>query len=489
MIKRAFASLAAFVFALSLLAPLPVSAKNSYTYNIEFEPVPSPPVYQTLRIVDGLNLECGPFKGATDLHVDRLDRVFILDAGNKRVVVLNDSFDVVKVIDTFKYKGKDEEISANASGVFFHNAQDLLYIADIDNNRIVICDMDGDIKNIFGMPDSVLLDSEVEYRPQRIVVDNLGVMFIISANIHDGILMVNGENEYLGIFGRNDIKRTFAVLLEFARRSFMTAEMRAKNATTFQPTTFQNIFWSHNRFLYAVSHRTATINAEVSKFNAMGETMLFGRDGSLFVDFGNLGLGSDNRIGSITCDRNNIFTLLDEASGKLFQYDENCSLIGIFGGSGNTKETFNRPVAVESLGDNGLILVLDSSKNILSVLEPTYFGRMIRENIVLFNIGRFQESLDGWREVLSINPNYYLAYAGIGKVYYQNEEYREAMTFFKMAQDKDNYSLAKAGLIEENVRRFFPLISAAVVLAMIMIMAGGPLKDMVFRKKKGARSK
>ena len=468
--------LVAFLLIIVMLVSsyLPAYATPSYTYNSRNQPVPSPPVYQTQRTIDGLDLPSGPFSNPTHLFADRQHNIFVLDAGNQRVVVLDSSFEVTRVIDEFVYNGEVTYLSRSAQGLFYHDALGVLYIADTENNRIILSDLYGNIYRIFGMPDTDMLNQELEYRPTKIVVDNLGVMFVISSNVNDGIIMISESNEFLGIFGKNQIRRTMAVMMEFARRRLFP---NARTARTFQPTQITNIFWSHNRFIYAVSPRTGTVMSEVARFNAVGETTLTGRNNEIISDFGNLVAGSDNTFLDITVDRHGIFTVLD-ASGKLFQYDANANLIGIFGGSGNTRGTFSRPVSVEALGDDGLILVLDSAKNTITVMEPTYYGRLIRENIVLFNVGKFQESMDGWRKVLSINPNYYLAHTGIGMVYYQNREYRNAMDSFRMAYDRDNYSRAKRALLHQNTRDNFPLIVAGVMVLFIWALGGKAIRQL-----------
>jgi len=191
----------------------------------------------------------------------------------------------------------------------------------------------------------------------------------------------------------------------------------------------------------------------------------------------------------LTVDNEGVFTIVDATTGRLFQYDENCNLLAIFGGIGYQKGLFTRPSSIESDSNNNL-LVLDAVKATITVMEQTYYGEMIRTANNLYNEGRYVDSVKPWQDVLRMNANYIRAYVGMGKACLAmgNDEaiaefgqgkYEQAMDFFMSGKDKDGYAEAKAALRDETVRANFGLVAAIVILAMISILGYDQIKALV----------
>lgn len=68
------------------------TSSESYIYDSEGNAVYSPTIYNLQQVIYGADLPCGEFSGAADLFVDDNDYVYILDQGNQRVVILNESY-------------------------------------------------------------------------------------------------------------------------------------------------------------------------------------------------------------------------------------------------------------------------------------------------------------------------------------------------------------------------------------------------------------
>ena len=450
----------------SAMAVFAAQPDRTYTYE-ENTPVPATNAYQVKIIVDESVTGTTPLNNPRDIFVDEQDRVFILDSGNARVVVLDKDYRCIKEISQFIYKEEVLTLSEGAQGLFFRDQNQMLYIADTNNDRILVSDLEGNVSRVYTKPEGELLDPALAYSPKKIIVDNMGIMYVTSSNVNTGALMVDSANNFLGFYGTNKLKMTAAMQMEYFWRSILSDEANAQSGVTFQPVEFNNLFWSEDRFVYTVSPITEDTETSVSKLNALGN--------NVFVQ--NIDLYTVNKarkisgmvLSDITVDNEGAITIVDITTGHLYQYDENCNLMTVFGGMGYQKGLFTQPVGIESDSENSL-LVLDAGKNTITVMEQTFYGKMIRSANYLYGQGRYQESIEPWMEVLRMNANYTQAYTGLGKAYISMGEYEQAMEYFKLGKDKEGYAEAKAALRDEMIRENFAIVVAVVVIVLIFIL-------------------
>lgn len=445
---------------------------RTYTYEEDNTPVPSTSAYQVKLVVDEAVMGTSRMSEPTDVFVDKDDNIYIVDAGNCRILILNSSYKCVKELSEFNYNGEILTLAKGAQGVFYRESNKKLYIADTENNRIIVSDIDGNVSNVYGKPVDELLDASVAYKPRKIIVDNMGIMYVTSGNINTGALLVDSTNHFLGFYGTNKLKMTTTMQIEHMWRKLL------KNATTdvtFQPVEFNNLFWSDDRFVYTVSPLVESVASAVSKLNALGNNVF-----PKSIDIYQLTVDRDFKmfLSDITVDNDGAVTLLDSTTGRLFQYDEECNLLVVFGGIGYQVGLFEQPVSLESDSKNDL-LVLDAKKNSLTVMEQTFYGQMIRSANYLYNEGLYNESIEPWMEVLRMNANYTQAYMGLGKAYVSLGEYEKAMKYFELSDDQAGYAEAKAALRDEKVRANFGLVAGVVILILLMVLFFEKIKDIV----------
>ena len=112
------------------------------------------------------------------------------------------------------------------------------------------------------------------------------------------------------------------------------------------------------------------------------------------------------------------------------------------------------------------ILVLDSVDASITLFTPTIFGTLVYDAIEQFKDGFYEKSGETWQEGMNLNGNYDLAYIGIGRSLLRQKEYKEAMEYFELKWDDDNYSRAfkqyRKIWVEENI--FW------IVLALFLVM-------------------
>ena len=474
--KSILCLLLAVILVLSFSGTVTFAAQpdRTFTYEDDNTPVPSTNVYQVKIIIDEAITGTDKMKNPTDIYIDHDDNIYILDAGNSRVLVLDKNYKLVKELREFTYNGEKTTLAVGAQGLFYREENQRLYIADTENNRVIVTALDGTISKIFEKPVDELLNPATQYKPKKIIVDNMGIMYITSANINTGALLVDSSNQFLGFYGTNKLKETAGMKVE---RIWRTLFKKAMSSTTYQPVEFYNMYWSEDRFVYTVSPLVDTVASSVSKLNALGNN-IFTKD----LDYYQLAedRSFENMILSdITVDKEGAITILETSAGRLYHYDEGCNLLAVFGGYGYQEGLYERPVAIESDSKNNLY-VLDQVKNSVTVLEQTFYGQMIRSANYLFNQGLYEDSIEPWMEVLRMNANYTPAYMGLGKAYISMCEYETAMDYFKLGQDKEGYAEAKAALRDERIRDNFGVVAVVVIVVLIAILFYEKIGDIIF---------
>lgn len=499
--KKLFCLLLVFVLALSCtgIAAFAGQPDRAYTYE-DSVAVPSTNIFKVKTVIDETVMGTERLLEPTELFVDKSDRVFIIDHyfeenedGVKtdkqlaKIIILNKDYSLFKELRTFKYKDKDLTLAKGASGLFYRETSGTLYIADTNNDRVLVSDLEGNVSKVYTLPEDVMLEKAKGLEPKRIIVDNMGIMYVVTGDPEisvNGALMIDSANSFLGFYGTNKLKQTAAMKIEFMWRKILTAEQNAQSSENYQPVAFTNLFWSEDRFVYGVTPIKDNVASTVVKLNALGKNV-FAQN----IDFYQISQDSKQKnmqLVDMTVDDEGVFTVLDSSTGRLFQYDEYCNLLGIFGGYGNQKGLFLSPMSIESDSNNNL-LVLDAKKLTITVMTQTLYGEKIREANILYNEGRYIESVNYWEEVLLMNPNFTRAYVGMGKAclamtneqsqsMFQTGKYEQAMDFFMLGKDQDGYAEAKAGLRDEIVRANFGLVAAVVILAMIAILGYDQIK-------------
>ena len=454
---------------------------RTFTYE-EDEAVPSTNIYQATKIIDANSMGTSTLlKEPSDIFVDDKDYVYILDAGNCRVLILDENYKLVKELKEFKYGEKVLTLKENAKGLFYRENTETLYICDTDNDRIIVCDLDGNVKKVYTKPVDDLLDPEVPYKPAKVIVDNMGIMYVLTSNINTGAVMVDANNSFLGFYGTNKLKLTAAMQAEYYWRDLLSKiskDFKGASTESFQPVEYYNLFWSADRFVYAVSPVNENMSASVVKLNALGENVFSGTMD--FLTYQELSGKTQIQLMDLTVDHEGAITVLDLTNGRLYQFDENCNLLAIFGGIGYQKGLFFRPVSIECDSQKRL-LVLDAQSATITVLDQTYYGQMIRVANSLYNEGRYEDSIEPWMDVIRMNANYTEAYVGLGKAYIGMCEYEKAMEFFMVGKDQAGYAEAKAALRDETVREYFGLVAAIVIIAMISILGYDQIKAIYWK--------
>src|SRR5262249_17381062 len=96
---------------------------------------------RTLRAYSGAGLSLGALSNPRGLSVDEQNRVFVADAGNNRVLVLQASteFGEIQLPPLFEIRGLSGpyDVAYSDGGTPFVHGDDRLYVSDTGRNRVI----------------------------------------------------------------------------------------------------------------------------------------------------------------------------------------------------------------------------------------------------------------------------------------------------------------------------------------------------------------
>ena len=159
------------------------------------------------------------YETVTSLDIDGVDnfgtlfdiyacggKLYILDEELGRVVVTDEDFKLIKIIDKLSFNG--EEITFVGARGILVDENETLYIADYAGGRVIISDMNGVVKTILTKPESEMWPETLHYQPVKIVKDNMGYIYVLSEGCYYGAAMYTPEYEFKGFFGANVVTST-----------------------------------------------------------------------------------------------------------------------------------------------------------------------------------------------------------------------------------------------------------------------------------------
>ena len=307
------------------------------------------------RTVSGRELGVGDFSEPSDIFRDAYDQFFIVDTKNNRIVVTNAEMDeVVMVMEEFTMPDGSKTTLKAPEGIYVSPETDLIYIADYNNSRVLVCDYDGNVTLELTKPDSELFSQELTFLPQKVLADKAGNVYIVLGNITTGAAMFNAEGEFQGYYGANTVEATSQVIANYFWKLISTEEMRSRQARTV-PTGITSFDLDDEGFIYTCTQSTSQKKDTVKKLNPAGDNLF----ASLETSWGDIqsvwDANTNKNYQSMICDieisDDGNINCLDLTSGRVFQYDEDGNLLFIFGSSSDQLGGFTEVAALESYGD------------------------------------------------------------------------------------------------------------------------------------------
>ncbi len=375
-------------------------------------------------------------KNPSDLFLTEQGKMYIADTGNQRVLVCDLNGNLLSIIEG-DFKGP--------TGLYV-DQKDNVYVADPKLQKILVYDKDHNLIKSYEQPNSPLFGTGSRYAPSKLVVNEAGGIYALSEGNANGILSFSAEGDFYGYFGAN---HTSINLLQILMRNVFTEEMlKALQANV--PTAALNLDMDQYGLIYTVTQGNEY--GGIKKFNMAAKNML----GSFYND----AMIMDIAVGKIE----NIYTVTKD--GYIYEYTRDENLLFLFGGRDDGKKRiglFTSPSAIDT-DQQGRLYVLDSEQGNITVFLETEYARTVHEALNLFQEGYYLESHKPWEEVLKKNSLFDYAHRGIGKAYYRMEEYRQALQAAKLGGDYEGYSDAFWELRNDWVRKNVKTVGLIILL-------------------------
>ncbi len=448
---------------------------TNYEYNYYNESVSAPVSYVFDGIFTAEDMEVdGELVDCSDMAFCG-DSLYILDAGNDRILELDTNLKHKKTHSGFVMDGEYGEESVSimgAAGFYVYENGDFL-IADHSNMRILRIS-NGRVTQVIEKPDSPSIDEDVPFYVRKVTVGSQGRIYALVETLNQGALVFSDEGEFLTFFGSNKVKQTAEVISKFLWRKFMSEE-QLKAMDTFTPVNMTNFDIDPRGFMISVTKDAASNSVEgtVRRINYKNSDVLNSPD---MHTFGDLEWNRDKKVrtGTSFCDVDvdyeGFYALLDDSRGRVFVYSNSGDFVSVFALKGNQAGATGTPVAIETIGEK--VYILDAAKRAVLVYSPTEYAKKYRSAILSLENGDQEQSLAIWQELLNENTNNELVYHGMGRVYDEQKDYAKAMEYFKLAKDQESYSYAfkeyRKDMIQDN---FLPIAAVAVVLVVVLVIA------------------
>lgn len=430
----------------------------------------SPAAFRLKDIIDADDMSGMKMSSAADVDVSEDGRIFIVDTVECRVNVFDEDCNLLKSIKVIRDsenkivldEAGNQLVLTNPEGVFTHEKQNELYIADTGARRIIVLDLEKYyLKRVIEQPEN--LSGVTEFKPSKIAVDNADRMYIIVQSSYEGIIELYEDGTFSRYFGVNSPRVN---LIDYFWKSIATDTQKEKMKKTYAPA-FNNVTMDYEGFVYAVTYDTSAQDM-VFRLNSSGENVLREIGNTPVIGDINRTFGEDNsEFVDVALTEYGTYALVDAKYGRIFLYDFDGEMINAFGTIGNTIGSFKKPTAIAWLGDN--LVVTDTTLKCAYILEPTAFGKAVLKASEYYYYGDWDAALECYQEIIAMNVNYEIAYTGIGKNYLMKEDYEQAMYYFKLGNSRDFYSKAYNGYRSIKLRENFGYIAVLAVILLALL--------------------
>lgn len=450
---------------------------DGYTYDFYGNAKESPAMFQLERTISAENMNGIALSSVDDVCASEDGRIFTIDTTESRMNVFDGNGELlvstrlVRAVDgTIALDADGNQIMLNSpEGVFIHEKQQEIYIADTGNHRIVVLDLATyGLLRIINAPEEQI--GVTQFNPSKLAVDLADRIYVVVQSSYEGIIELTRDGEFSGYYGVNT---PMVSLTDYFWKSIASDEQKAQMAKVYAPA-FNNITLDGEGFVMAVTYDSSASDM-VFRLNSKGENVLREEGNTLVI--GDIWSMGSSDVGSqfvdIAVTDYGTYALLDRTKGRIFLYNFDGELLNAFGSVGNLKGEFKNPSSITWLGDK--LVISDKTLSYIYILTPTAFGQAVLEGNESYYFGKWDDALVSFEKALALNANYEAAYSGIGKNYLMKEDYETAMYYFKMGNNRTFYSKAYNGYRGEWLEGHF-LIIMVLFIALVAAVIGSEIR-------------
>lgn len=385
--------------------------------------------------------------GARDMMITDDGTIYIADSGNKRILITDTNGN---------YKNEfGSDILVNPTGVYVTDNKHV-YVADHDAGMIYEFDENGTVLNQYGKPNHPLYGEGLDFKPQKIVVNDAGNMFVICESNTNGIVQISPTNggTFLGYFGANSASHSITDIL---LRMLLTDSQRAKLASNAPPTP-DNLAIDEKGLIYTVT-RGQKLDT-LKRLNIAGKNVIEPDD------------WDDYPVAVTAGNYENCYMV--SSQGYIYEFNNEGNMLFVFGGKDDGRQRIGLAKKIEaiSVDSNDRIYILDSEMNQIHIFAPTEFTSLLHNALYLYSKGRYTDSKEPLQQILQMNSMFGYSNKAMGRAYLQEENYTESIKYAKLASDYSTYSDAFWEIrnlwIQENLITALGIIVFLIVLRRIL---------------------
>lgn len=398
--------------------------------------------YEPVRTM--VNFGGETLKKPNDMVLGPDGNLYIADTGNKRILVISQTGELIKEIG-------NKKVFNTPTGVFVDEELNV-YVADERKGKVFRFNKNGDLDITYEKPVHPMFGENMTFKPSKVVVDSRGTLYITSSGNYNGIIKLKADGSFIGYYGANITKVSLTTMI---KKLLYTDEQFAKSVPNTIPLSIQSLCMDKKGMIYTVSSTSG--QQALRRLNVAG----------------NDNLTPEYVISEPVCvtvsPTGSIF--LANASGEILEMTSEGRMLFLTSAvmRSSIRKGLFQGVSAVAVDDQYQLFVLDRMLCNVQVMAPTEFADTVHNAFELFQQGRYFESKDLWTEAKRMNSLFSYASVGLGESLYREGNYVAAMEAFYHGNDKGGYSDAYWEVRADWLHRNLGWIIVGVVGAGILV--------------------
>ena len=206
------------------------SVTPSYQYTEDREVLSSPAVYEVKKTVQLSELALETYGTISDIFMDDDGILHLLDSENGFLIQLDKD---LRLLGTMIFTENGTECRfTSAQGLFVRGSgeEKTFYIADATRECVLVANAKGEVQLHMTRPETNLIPESLVFAPQKVVVNNSGVVYTIIPQLYMGAVSFSAQGEFLGFYGSNQVEVSAKLLLDHFWKKLLNSEQKSKMA-------------------------------------------------------------------------------------------------------------------------------------------------------------------------------------------------------------------------------------------------------------------